>query len=97
MAEQLCGQQSEVGRRSITSSHQVGSVQHSHPSCHPAVRVLDGLRPQEVASSLVHHHLLALPVKKRATEHLQSRKLTASHLGQFNSHSCHSTKQVTGR
>lgn len=71
----------------IASSHQVRSVQHCHPSRYPAVCVLNRLCPQEVAGSRVHHHLLALSAKKRATEHLHSRKLMAFHLGQFDSRS----------
>lgn len=71
----------------VTSSHQVRSVQHRHPSCYPTVCVLDRLCPQEVASGLVHHHLLALSAKKRAPEHLQTRKLMAFHIGHCDSRS----------
>lgn len=65
------------------SSHQVRRVQHGHPGCHAAVRVLDGLGAQQVTSGLVQHQLLALPAKEREAEPLQSRAPGIS-LGQQN-------------
>lgn len=64
--------------QALASSHQVRGIQHCHPCCHPPVRVLDGLRAQQVPGSSVHHHLLVLPAKRRAPEHQQSRALVAS-------------------
>lgn len=79
--EKSLGQISSSGSRwrrvGLWLSHQVGCVQHGHPSCHAAVRVLDGLGAQQVPGSLVQHQLLALPARERESEPLQSTQLVA--------------------
>lgn len=60
----LLAAQLEQGKWEVSSSYHIGSIQHSHPSCYPAICMFNCLGSQEMTDVFIHHHVLPLPAMR---------------------------------